>query len=481
MRIKMSVIAPLFNILLPAACLSLSVSVDSSAQSKSAVFDTLLHTLAARGQFNGSVLVAERGRVIYENAFGEADFKNHIAFTPATPCYLASLAKQFTAMAVMILEEQHKLSYLDPLSQYFPDFPAYARKVTISHLLNHTSGMPDYARLGLERPGLTNNDVLAALLHQDSLDFQPGEKYRYSNSGYVLLAMIVEKVSGQKYGAFLKRYIFDPLGMNHTFVRDESHREISGAARGYSRFGDDDDYDLLTHGEGGIYSSVDDLFKWDQALYTEKLVGSRTLSEAFAKPTLNDGSASNYGFGWAIAEYNGETIFAHAGRYGGFNTYIKRFPRERNTIIFLTNHDFKDMGTIGNALIGILYNTPPTLPKLSVAEAMARTYAAKGLAAALEQYRALKEHNDTTYDFRESELNELGYHLLNLDRTADAIVILGLNAQAFPSSWNVYDSLGDAYMKNGDHDLAITNYRKALELNSEDSNAASALRGLDKK
>ena len=448
-------------------------------QTKSSSIDAFIRALANRSQFSGSILVSEHGQAIYENGFGFADVKNKVPFTTTTPCYLASLSKQFTAMAVMILQEQGKISYADPLSKFFPEFPFYAQKVTIRNLLNHTSGISDYVGLGLEHPGLTNRDVFKALIALDSLEFTPGEKFQYSNSNYILLAMIIEKISGTSYREYLKQHIFDPLSMNNTFVRDESHPPASAAARAYNRFGDDADYDLLTYGEGGIYSSVHDMYKWDQSLYTEKLVKKSTLSEAFKRATLNDGTISGYGFGWALAKYDTETIMAHAGRYGGFNTYIKRFPDEQSAIIFLTNHDFKNMSPIGNALINILRDKPYGLPKLSVADMMFRTYKASDIASAIHQYLVLKANNDTTYDFSESELNELGYEFLAMKSYPEAIEILKLNVEEFPSSSNVYDGLGEAYMDHGERDLAIQNYRKSLELDSGNTNAVMRLKKLN--
>ena len=459
----------------------LSWGIRADAQTRTTKINALMRSLSERGQFSGSILVAEHGRIIYEHGFGKSDIKSNVAFTPSTPVYLASLTKQFTAMAIMMLSERHQLSYSDPLSKYFPEFPSYAAKVTIRNLLNHTSGIPDYVGLGLERPGLTNQDVLRALVGQESLNFSPGEKFEYSNSNYILLALIIEKVAGQPYRLFLKSNIFAPLGLKDTFVYDKPRPEFAKRARGYNRFGDDSDYDLLTYGEGGIYSTVVDLFKWDQALYTEKLVKRSTLDEAFTRGKLNDGSSISYGFGWAIADYNGETIYAHAGRYGGFNTYIKRFPREHATIIFLTNHDFKNMSAIGNALINVLHDQPYTLPQLSIAELMYRTYRAEGIAAAVKQYRSLKQSADPAYDFSESELNELGYQLLGMNQTSDAIELLKLNVEAFPSSWNVYDGLGEAFMKNGNKEQAIENYRKSLELNPKNKNAEEMLRKLGMK
>jgi CubicO group peptidase (beta-lactamase class C family) len=454
-----------------------TTSPNCLAQTKASKIAALMSSLSERGQFSGSILVAEHGRIIYDRGFGAADIKRNVGFTPNTPVYLASLTKQFTAMAIMMLAERGQLSYADTLSKYFPEFPTYAEKITIRNLLNHTSGIPDYVQLDLERPGLTNEDVFRTLIRQPALSFAPGEKYEYSNSNYILLALIVEKVTGQPYNLFLQNKIFVPLGMKHTFVYDRSRQKTSRAI-GYSRFGDVSDYDLLTYGEGGIYSTVADLFKWDQALYTEKLVKRATLNEAFTRGKLNDGSSISYGFGWVIADYNGETIYAHAGRYGGFNTYIKRFPNERATIIFLTNHDFKNMSAIGNALISILHEQPYTLPKLSIAELLYRTYRTQGIAATVERYRSLKQSADPAYDFSEAELNELGYELLGMNKTQDAIEILKLNVDAFPSSWNVYDGLGEAFMKNGNKELAIENYKKSLQLNPQNSNAEDMLKKL---
>lgn len=449
----------------------------ANGQTHAAKIDNLIRTLVRREQFNGSILVADHGRVILQGGYGIADVKRNVTFTGDTPVYLASLSKQCTAMAVMMLAEQHKLSYSDTLSTYFPEFPPYAQKVTIRHLLNHTSGVPDYVSLGLTHPGLTNADVVNALLKKPSPDFMAGEQFEYSNSNYVLLALIIEKVTRQSYAQFLRQRIFAPLRMERTFVYTQG-RSSQIRAHGYNRFGDDYDYDLLTYGEGGIYSSVRDMFKWDRALYTEKLVKQATLREAFTPGKLNDGSFTKYGFGWGVSELNGNPVYSHAGRYGGFNTYIKRFPNEQSTIIFLTNHGFTNMGAIGNPLLNVLHDQPYSLPKLSIAELLFKTYLGKGIAATVDQYHALKQNNDAAYDFDESELNELGYELLGRNKTSDAVEILKLNVQAYPDSWNVYDGLAEAYMKSGNRELAIANYKKSLALNPKNANAVEMLKKL---
>ena len=182
------------------------ISECAFSQDVSEKLDTFMTTLYNRGLFNGSVLVAVKGNVLYKNAFGKADFYKSIDFKTETPCYLASLTKQFTAMAIMMLHEKGKINYEDKLSKYFDGFPSYADKITLRNLLNHTSGIPDYFYLGTVHPGFTNNDVLGTLKKQDSLNFNPGDKFEYSNSGYVLLSMVIEKISGMKYGDCEKKY-----------------------------------------------------------------------------------------------------------------------------------------------------------------------------------------------------------------------------------------------------------------------------------
>jgi CubicO group peptidase (beta-lactamase class C family) len=445
-------------------------------QSKESQIDSLMLQLYDRGQFNGSILVAEHGELLYKKGFGKASIKESVDYTPGTQSYLASLTKQFTAMAIMFLEENNKLSYDDKLSKYFPGFPPYADKITIRNLLNHASGIPDYFSLGIVHPDLKNEEVLKALIKVDSLHFQPGNKFEYSNSGYVLLAMIVEKISGLPFQKFLKKNIFDPLGMNNTLVYDTSKPDMKIRAHGYNLFWGDYDDDILTMGDGGIFSTVEDLFKWDKALYTEKLVKQSTLSEAFKPAALNDGSISNYGFGWGILEDNSKKLVLHAGEFNGFNTFILRQLEDRYTIIFLTNIGGTKRSLIYRAIYHILEGKPYTLPKLSVAKEMYKLLNVSGTGTELQFYDSLKNINDTTYDFSESEINLLGYKLLEENKISDAIEVFKRNTEAFPTSSNTYESLGEAYMKRGDNELAITSFKKALEIDPKNSDAIQMMK-----
>ena len=200
----------------------------------------------------------------------------------------------------MILEEKGKLSYDDKLSDYFPEFPEYAKNITIHHLLTHTSGIFDYFKKRQYRNNLTNDDVLKFLTKQSETDFEPGTEFSYSNSGYVLLSLIIERVTKIPYHKFLKENIFVPLGMENTLVFDESKPEVPNRAVGYKSNGKLNDYKILTTGDGGIYSTIEDLFLWDQALYTNKIVSKETLKSGYKPVKLTNGEKKNYGYGWGL-------------------------------------------------------------------------------------------------------------------------------------------------------------------------------------
>ena len=221
--------------------------------------DSIINNCYQNGEFNGTILVSRNKKVVYRKAFGYANFETKENLIPESVFYLASVSKQFTAMAIMILNERNQLTYNDKLSKYFPEFPSYANVVTIKHLLTHTSGIPDHFGLNSYKPDLTNQDVLEILIEQKSLEFKLGDRFEYSNSGYILLAMITEKVSGIPFHEFMKENVFDPLGMTNTLVYDESKPLISNRAIGYSINGTLNDYNILTTGAGGIFSTIDDM------------------------------------------------------------------------------------------------------------------------------------------------------------------------------------------------------------------------------
>jgi CubicO group peptidase (beta-lactamase class C family) len=437
--------------------------------------------LAARGQFNGAVLVAQEGKIVYRNAFGKANVQTGADFTPETPSNIGSVTKQFTAMAIMILAERSKLQYDDPVAKYIPEFSraTHLSRITLRHLLTHTSGTPDYGDLAIDDSGLSPAALIAAILSKDDLLSKPSQKYRYSNPGYALLAIVVNRVSGKNFGDFLEHEIFQPVGMDGTFVYDRRGKKSERTAVGYGQFGQvDDAAPTQIPGDGGIYSTVDDLFKWDQALYGRKLVGESTLAEAFTPANVEAGH-STYGFGWNVVEDGIGKYVWHTGSVAGFRAFIGRRLGPRITVILLTNRGNSKRMEINAAIQNILAEKPWVLPRQSGAEMLYRAIHESGIQAALKTYEGVKAGSDADYDFGEPELNALGYQLLYGDRKPDdAVAIFRLNTVEHPASSNAFDSLGEAYSQSGQKALAIQSYQTAVKLDPTNGHAVSMLKQL---
>ena len=467
--------------LLLTALLTWCTQVRAAPADRAAQIDKLMSTLFGRGQFNGAVLVAEKGEIIYRKAFGKANSQTGADFTPETPSNLGSVTKQFTAMAIMILAERNSLSYDDSVSKYVPEFSSTAHfsRITLRHLLTHTSGIPDYGDLGIDDSGLDQKGLIAALLKREDALAKPGLKYRYSNPGYALLGIVVDRISGKRFGDFLEQEIFKPAGMSSTFVYDSHGRKNERTAVGYGQFGQVDDGDpTAIPGDGGIYSTVDDLFKWDRALYTDKLVHQSALVEAFSPGKVEEG-ASTYGFGWNIADESGNKYLWHQGNQAGFRAFIGRRLADRVTVIMLTNQGNSKRLDINAAIQNILADKPYVLPRQSGAETLYKTIHDSGIQTAMNKYNHLKDANSADYDLGETELNTLGYQLLYADqRVSDAIAVFKLNATEHPASSNALDSLGEAYRQNGESDLAISCYQTAVKLDPTNGHAVAALKEL---
>ncbi|GGG58539.1 serine hydrolase domain-containing protein [Epilithonimonas arachidiradicis] len=288
-----------------------------------------------KGKFNGSILIAQNDKVIMDTVFGYRDLHQKVVLKKGTPFYIASLSKSFTAIAIFQLAEKGFLSLDDNAVKFVDDLPAYAHYVTIRQLLNHTSGIRDYENK-LTQKGLTNNNVIHWLQSQSGLDFKPGTKFQYSNSGYIILSLIIEKISGISYAQFLKKNIFYPLQMNHTTVY-ESNTVIPDKAIGYNKDKKVDDYSILTTGDGGIYATAEDLFQLDRALRTNQLLSEESIKLLYQTPILEDGTHSEYGSGWFIEKSAGTMIAQHTGGLAGFRSLFWRDLENGNTIIALTN------------------------------------------------------------------------------------------------------------------------------------------------
>lgn len=293
-----------------------------------------------------SVLVLEDGKTILATSYGLADLENRIAATPSTNYRLASVTKQFTATAIMILAERGLLNYDEPIGRFFPSMPEVARAVTVRQLLTHTSGLVDYEDLipESETRQVHDADVLKLLEGAQKTYFPSGSGYRYSNSGYALLALIVEKVSGRSFASFLKSEIFQPLGMDATVAFEEGISSVPNRAFGHSRKNDgwertDQSVTSAVLGDGGIYSSIDDLVRWDHALENPTLVRPESLRQSWTPATDTDEPGVRYGFGWRISEHDGRRVLWHSGETRGFRNVLVRIPEQRLTVVILTNRN----------------------------------------------------------------------------------------------------------------------------------------------
>jgi CubicO group peptidase (beta-lactamase class C family) len=289
-----------------------------------------------------SVLVLRNGQPIVRAGYGLADLETHTPATAATNYRLASVTKQFTAASILLLAEEGKLKLSDPVRKWLPTLPKAADPITIRHLLTHTSGLIDYEDVIPDsfKAQLHDADVLKLLESQDRLYFHPGGDYRYSNSGYSLLALIVERASGRTFATFLRERIFQPLGMNNTLAHEDGISTVTNRAFGYTQeqgrwTRTDQSQTSAVLGDGGIYSSIDDLAKWDAALYDGRLLPQKALQAAFKPATHTDDPEVAYGYGWRIT---GETLW-HSGETVGFRNVIVRYPQQKLTVVVLTNRD----------------------------------------------------------------------------------------------------------------------------------------------
>ena len=306
--------------------------------------DDLDAALAAyRGAVPGaSLLVVDRGIPRVRRAYGCADLEGGERATPATNYRLASLTKQFTAVAVALLVEDKRLGFDDRVRDWLPSLPAALAPVTLRQLLTHTAGLIDYEDLIAPDAtvALRDADVLALLEREDRTYFAPGTAYRYSNGGYALLALTVERAAGARFAAFLRDRLFEPLGMHGTVAFEAGVSAVPRRAYGYSAAGaswvrTDQNLTSSVLGDGGIYSSIDDLAQWDAALYDERLLRAGSLRELFTPATPTDDPAVRYAMGWRVT---GETLW-HSGESIGFRNVIVRYPRRRLTVILLTNRN----------------------------------------------------------------------------------------------------------------------------------------------
>ncbi|MBN2601658.1 MAG: beta-lactamase family protein [Candidatus Marinimicrobia bacterium] len=332
--------------------LVLSLLLNQCSVSDDQYLDKLFEDYNCENMPGAAVMIIKDGEIIKTKCYGMADIEQKIPISPKSNFRLASVSKQFTAMSIMILKEQGKLDYNQTLTDLFPEFPDYGKNISIEFLLQHRSGLIDYEDMIPDSATIQvlDRDVLQMMMAADSTVFPPGTEFRYSNSGYAVLAMIVEKLSGKRYATFLYDKIFRPLGMRNSVAFEKGISTVQNRAFGYFVDSDsvvfsDQSITSAVLGDGGIYTSLDDMFIWDQALYTEKLVSTGSLKRAFI-PALED-----YGYGWRIDEYKGHHRVHHTGSTCGFRNVFQRFPEDHFSVLILTNRAEPDVTELANKIV----------------------------------------------------------------------------------------------------------------------------------
>ncbi len=349
------------------------------AQDNSARMEQVVQSYVANKQFMGSVLVAQDGKVVFSKGYGFANLEWDVPNSPTAKFRLGSVTKQFTAACILLLEERGKLKIDDPVKKYMPDAPAAWDKVTIFNLLTHTSGIPsftgfpDYAST---EAIATTPEKLVARFRDKPLEFQPGEKWNYSNSGYVLLGYLIEKISGQSYSQFVQDNIFTPLGMKDSGY-DSNSAIIAHRAAGYAP----SDKGLINAGyidmsiplsAGALYSTTEDLLRWEQGLFGGKLLSVASLQK-MTTPFKND-----YAFALAVRDANGHKVIEHGGGIEGFNTQLSYYPDDKLTIVVLANQNTGATGDIASKLAALVHGDQVVLAgerkEVAVSPAILQTY-----------------------------------------------------------------------------------------------------------
>lgn len=341
--------------------------------------DAIFSSLKSAKAPGAAVLVVRDGKPVFQQGYGVTDLRTLRPIDAKTNFRLASFTKQFTATCIMLLVHDGKLHYDDHLTDIFPEFPVYGKSITVRNLLNHTSGLPDYEDILMKQypdtppekiPQILDAGVLKLLEQQSSGKFAPGSKWEYSNSGYATLAMMVEKVSGKPFGQFLHDRIFAPLAMDNTLAYQKGKNEVLNRAFGHTKERNgwketDQSPTSAVLGDGGIYTSIDDLAKWDRALRDHTLVSEAEMQPALTPVHVTDGPPTlegrnvSYGFGWFLDPYKGRRRMSHDGETIGFRTTIQRFPNDQLTVIVLANRTDIDPAKMALAVADLYLGNRP--------------------------------------------------------------------------------------------------------------------------
>jgi CubicO group peptidase (beta-lactamase class C family) len=443
--------------------LILLLTLPAFAAAKAAQLDAFIARYHELGLFNGAALVAEGGRPVLRKGYGEANMEWHIPNAPDTRFRLGSMTKQFTAALIMKMVENGQIDLAAPITRYLPDYPKLTGdRITIHQLLNHTSGIPGYTELpewgaSLREPRTPTEFIDIFSRHE--LLFEPGTKFSYNNSGFFLPGVILEKVSGEHYEQLLRERIFDPLGMRESGY-DSTRPLIEKRTAGYDSTLDGYvNTSYLDMGQpyaaGSLYSWVDDLLLWDQALYGNKVLNDVSKQKMFT-PGLGD-----YGYGLFIHK-GAITTIEHGGSINGFNTQITRDIEPRRLYVLLNNTGGAPLEEIVAGLQAILEGKEAPMPKIPAAPALYKTWLSSGIGAVMDQLKSMQA--GSVYDIREGQLIRLAGTLPGKGKTGDALELAKAAEAAAPKSAAVATLMGRVQAAAGHRVEALTAYSRAIEL-----------------
>ena len=460
-------------------------------------------------QFNGNVLIAQQGQIVYTKNWGFAELDKKVPLTDDSKFPIASVSKPFTATAVLQLRQKGKLQLDDAVQKYLPDFPY--QEITIRHLLSNTSGLAQYYNLFdtimVQYPDkrISNNDIIPAFIqYKTKLSFKPGERWEYNNVNFCLAALIVERISELSFADYMQRYIFKPAHMKNTLVpkdrkilqekqverysypnlyttllENTRHLPESFKIEGRSNF----------YGNGGIVSTAEDLYKFSNALYDGTLLGQKELTDAFTPAILNNGKTVSYnldekevsyGLGWEIYmdESNGKIVF-HDGSITGLTSMLARNITKNQTIILLDNTGTNAVFFTSNAMIALL-NQQPYVP---VTQNFARQYGNLLVTKGREEADLLLSVYQKTpgkYRVTERDMIRMGYELIKNKKLQPALTVFKTATLILPNNWNAFDSYAEALLLNDNKEEAIKMYQKSIDLNPGNENGKKILSQLTK-
>jgi len=441
--------------------------------------------------------IVKDNEIVYAKGFGVKNIETKEPITTKSLFHMASVSKPFSATAIMQFVEQGKVDLDDPVVKYLPYFKLddeRYKEITIRQMLGHISGMPDVSNYHWDKPEYDDGALerYVRSLADEKLIAAPGERFSYSNMAFEVLGDVIAKISEESFEDYVKKNILDPLEMHEsTFLKKKVSPKLATTPHVMKLktvVSDIYPYNRAHAPSSTLHSNVLEMCNWAAANMNKgafkgkKILKPESYDILWEPAKLNNAETGRAGLSWFLRTYKEIKTVSHGGGDVGYRTYFIMMPEKSTAGVVLSNCDFAPTGDITiAALLTIIGLEPPPIPKTPIRAIISKTIAEKGVEAAIKQYRELKENHPKSYDFGPRQLNSLGYQLLGMERVKDAIEIFKLNIEVYPKNANCHDSLGEAYMANGDKENAIKHYEKALELDPKMESAIKALRKLREK